>query len=146
MNEWGRGIRDKSFWRQKSLPKQETSTRLDGTALAGEYAIDLWVAGYEGESFPEEHECELTIPATALANGQRIDFTIQHSDDGVTYESLDPSFTVFVQGAGGLGTPARVIRFRLPAATKRYLACLMSTSAGDCDPSLTGMAELQICF
>ncbi len=113
--EFNRNIQDAAF----------TSTVAIASAGASTAAFDLEQA-IGGDV--EKTVFELSCPLAALVTAGTYTYTLKDSPDGTTWTVLDPTVvTTQVFATGGL--PAKVVRFRLPPITKRYVR-IEQTSAG----------------
>lgn len=73
---------------------------------------------------------ELAAPAVAgLSNTSTITYALQDSADGVTYAAVDPAISTVQTGAGGVGTAAKTVRFRLPINTRRWVRIAQTNSS-----------------
>lgn len=85
-------------------------------------------------------QLEVAIPAVpGIADGKVLTFTLEDSTDGVTFAAVDPLQTTTVVGAGGAGSPAKVVELRFPPSVRRYvrMAQTASASAGTFTGSVT---------
>lgn len=72
---------------------------------------------------------ELAAPAVAgLSNSSTITYTLHDSADGSSFAAVDPAITTVQTGAGGVGTAAKTVRFRVPANTRRYVRIAQTNS------------------
>lgn len=130
-----RQIKDASFVKTKALPAAGAS---NNTAT--------FDTGDRGGFFPEEIGVEISVPAMSAHSDTTKNMTVvvQHSSDDSSYANLDdnttgqlPDITFTIPGVASTGTPARIVRFRLPCGgLKRYVQFKQSVDSGG--PTLTG--------
>lgn len=82
----------------------------------------------------ENIQFEIAIPALPnLADTKNVTVTVMDSADGVTWTALDPSIVTKVTGAGGAGSAAKTVRFRLPPQARQYVGLNVATDAAGGD-------------
>lgn len=82
----------------------------------------------------ENVDFEIAIPALpSLADAKSLTVTVQDSADGTTFANLDPSQVTTVTGAGGAGSAAKTVRFRMPPQARRYIGLNLAVAASGGD-------------
>jgi hypothetical protein len=72
---------------------------------------------------------EVSAPAASgITSGKVLTYTFKDSADGVTFTALDPAVAT-TQTAGGSGTTAKSVRFRLSPACRRYVRVEQTSDA-----------------
>ena len=72
---------------------------------------------------------EVAAPAAAgITSGKVLTYTFKDSADGVTFTAVDPAVAT-TQTAGGSGTTAKTVRFRVDPATRRYIRVEQTSDA-----------------
>lgn len=105
-----RAIKDATFVKAKALPAAGAN---NNTAT-----FDLGPGGYVAE----EIEVEIAIPTLAdLEDDKTVTIKVQDSADDSSYATVDPLIQTSVVGAGGAGSAAKTVKFRLPAGVRRYI-------------------------
>lgn len=125
----GHGVKDAALRQTKTLPA--------GAATVYSTAIDLGALSYLGSRLAPMTG-KVTGPAvntTQLPDAQTLKYTVQHSDDNVTFTDLYAD--VLTQtGAGGAGAAEASAKHAIPVDCKRYvrIKCVKS-GAGDASAS-----------
>lgn len=131
-NEFGRNQKDGQYTVTKALPAAGANNNTD--------SIDLETA----VGTPENVEVEVSIPAMAAHNSASYNVTILLQDCATTdgsFLDLDtgtgtlPDIQIVTPGVASTGSAARVVRFRLPRGTKRYLQFYQAVDSSG--PTLT---------
>jgi hypothetical protein len=72
---------------------------------------------------------EISAPAASgITSGKVLTYTFKDSADGVTFTALDPAVAT-TQTAGGSGTTAKSVRFRLSPACRQYVRVEQTSDA-----------------
>lgn len=105
-----RNIEDAAYVAEKALPAASATAYTD--------ALDL-----KGEKFlAEDIEFVLYAEATpSLVDTKTVTYSVEQSDDGVTFAAHPDVASVVKTGAGGVGATAFTSRFKLPSGSKRYI-------------------------
>lgn len=84
---------------------------------------------------PDSPEIEITVPALPNHVGPALVITLDLYDsaDNSSFTETGPRIQVRVPGVATTGSAAQTFRFRLPAATRRYIRWLQSVPATDGD-------------
>lgn len=74
----------------------------------------------------------ISCPATpSLADAHAITLTLQDSADNITFTAIATLAATTITGAGGIGGPALApVFYRLPGATRRYIALNAAVASG----------------
>lgn len=120
-NEHVRNQRDADFEVVKALP-----------AAAANHNTDSLDIGQAVGGIPENIAFEIEIPALpALENDKSLTVKVHDSADNSSFAAIDPLIQTTVTGAGGTGSAAKTVRFRLPPTARRYIALNLAVeSAG----------------
>jgi hypothetical protein len=130
-----RFLRDAGKTVTKALPAAGASNQ-SGT-------IDIGV----GPFHPEELDVEISIPAMAAHSDttKNVTITLQDSADDSSYADVDPAIVETLAGVSSTGTSAKVVVFRLPPGTRRYIQFTQAVTSGG--PTLTGSSvTYSLCF
>ena len=80
----------------------------------------------------EQFEFDIAIPAldaTAMPNTRTLSISIEDSDDDLTFVAIATDILILT-GAGGVGTSAASVRYRLKTDARRYIRVSAVTGAG----------------
>lgn len=119
-NEFGRNIQDAAFTTSKAWPAASATNVSDSFDLGTTYRK------------PEEIEVEMDLPAVAAhttVNNNTI--TLHDSADNSSFAAVDPAISTTQAGVASTGSVAKVVRFRLPPNTRRYIAFSQTAGATD---------------
>lgn len=121
-------VQDANLISEKALPASNTTATLD--------SLDLGAMGALA-AFPGDVEFKLSVESlnvTQLPNGNTMKLAVVNSDASNLSGSVTLMTDAIVQtGAGGAGSAAKEVRFRLPRTVKRYLGATATNSgATDC--------------
>ena len=122
-NEYSRNRRDADKTVVKTLPA--------AAANANTPTIDLeqTIGG-----IIESIAFEIALPALPdLVDAKTVIVTVQDSADNVAFTALDPAISTSVVGAGGIGSAAKTVRFRLPPHARRYIQLNLAVLAAGGD-------------
>lgn len=122
-NEYARNRRDANFEVTKALPAAGANHNTDALDLEQTLGGLL-----------ENIAFEIEIPALPdLEDDKTLTVAVQDSADNVSFAALDPAITTILTGAGGAGSAAKTVRFRLPPNARRYVALNLAvlTAGGD---------------
>lgn len=130
--EFNRNLQDKNY----------TSTVAVASGGANSATFDLeQIVGGDIEAVV----VELAAPAEAgLSDTKVLTYTFKDSADGSSFAVLDPTIVTTQTGAGGAGTAAKTVRFRLPPGCRRYVRIEQTASATP--GTLAGSFTLKLLF
>jgi hypothetical protein len=98
-------------------------------AGANTAAFDLeQVEGGDIEAVVFELACPALLEAE-LTNAKVLTYKLEDSADNSSWAAVDPLIQTTQTGATGVNQPAKTIRFRLPANTRRYVRIAQTATA-----------------
>lgn len=119
INELNRNIKDAAKTVVTALPA--AGANVDSTPLDLEQVIGGNV---------ENVVLELSVPATdSLVNEKLITFSVKDGAASNSLAAIDPAMSTTVVGTAGNVSAAKVVRFRLPPNTRRYVSINASVPA-----------------